>query len=106
MGEGLKRVAKICGGITVKAKGKTVEYNSEGVKKGPYGCKCQTLHHKLSGDGCDECNPELAKELSECEVESCSNEAEYYDEMDNCICKEHMEQDIEEQATRLLTTSL
>lgn len=31
-----------------------------------------------------------------CEVESCNNEAEYYDHMDNQVCEEHMNQDIEE----------
>jgi hypothetical protein len=31
-----------------------------------------------------------------CEVESCDNEAEYYDEMDNLLCEEHMYQDMEE----------
>ncbi len=31
-----------------------------------------------------------------CEVESCNNKAEYYNEMDNRICEEHMLQDIEE----------
>ena len=31
-----------------------------------------------------------------CEVESCNNKAEYYDELDNRICAEHMLQDIEE----------
>ena len=31
----------------------------------PYGCKCQTLAKKLTGDGCDICNPELAEELNE-----------------------------------------
>lgn len=31
-----------------------------------------------------------------CEVESCDNEAEYFDEMDNRICEEHMNQDMEE----------
>ena len=31
-----------------------------------------------------------------CEVESCDNEAEYYDDTDNRICEEHMHQDIEE----------
>ena len=36
---------------------------SEAEKKAsrPYGCKCQDLAHKVAGDGCDECNPELAK---------------------------------------------
>lgn len=24
----------------------------------PYGCKCPTLAAKLTGDGCDECNPQ------------------------------------------------
>lgn len=34
-----------------------------------YGCKCDTLAHKLTGDGCDECNPELAAELEEPEID-------------------------------------
>jgi hypothetical protein len=29
--------------------------------KGPYGCKCQDLAHKVCGDGCSECNPRLNK---------------------------------------------
>jgi hypothetical protein len=29
----------------------------------PFGCKCQSLSKKLTGDGCDECNPEMAREL-------------------------------------------
>jgi hypothetical protein len=32
MGDGLKRVAKQCGGLTVTANGKTVKYNAEGKK--------------------------------------------------------------------------
>ena len=32
---------------------------------GPFGCKCQTLAYRVLGDGCDICNPELAKELEE-----------------------------------------
>jgi len=31
-----------------------------------------------------------------CGIESCDNEAEYFDEMDNRICEEHMQQDMEE----------
>ena len=31
-----------------------------------------------------------------CEIESCNNKAEYWDEMDNMLCGEHMEQDMEE----------
>lgn len=31
-----------------------------------------------------------------CEIESCSNKAEYFDELDNRICEEHMYQDMEE----------
>lgn len=29
----------------------------EGEQLGPYGCRCQTLHHRIAGDGCDICNP-------------------------------------------------
>jgi hypothetical protein len=32
-------------------------------KPRPYGCKCETLSNKLTGDGCDECNPEMAEEI-------------------------------------------
>jgi hypothetical protein len=32
-------------------------------KPRPYGCKCETLTNKLTGDGCDECNPEMAEEI-------------------------------------------
>jgi hypothetical protein len=31
-----------------------------------------------------------------CEVESCEEEACYYDEMDNMLCSNHMEQDMNE----------
>ncbi len=31
-----------------------------------------------------------------CEIESCNNKAEYFDELDNRICEEHMHQDMEE----------
>ena len=63
--------------------------DSTGVKKGtpqsastcdsgpdssPFGCKCETLSHKVLGDGCDICNPELAKELEE-EMEQIRNES-------------------------------
>ena len=34
-------------------------------KLGPYGCRCQTLAQRMTGDGCDICNPELAKELEQ-----------------------------------------
>lgn len=34
-------------------------------KIGPFGCYCQTLHHRVTGDGCSICNPELAKELED-----------------------------------------
>jgi hypothetical protein len=27
------------------------------------GCYCDTLAHRLTGDGCDMCNPKLAAEL-------------------------------------------
>lgn len=30
MGAGLKKVAKLCGGITAKSNGKTVKYNKNG----------------------------------------------------------------------------
>jgi len=29
----------------------------------PFGCKCTELSHHVLGDGCDQCNPELAEEL-------------------------------------------
>ena len=38
-----------------------VKYTTE---KGPWGCKCQSLAVKVVGDGCDECNPEHAAELT------------------------------------------
>jgi len=31
-----------------------------------------------------------------CGVESCTNEAEFIDDMDNYVCEEHMERTIEE----------
>ena len=31
-----------------------------------------------------------------CEVESCNNEAEFWDETDNKICGDHMKQDMDE----------
>lgn len=33
------------------------------IYPGPLGCKCQTLAHHITGDGCDECNPELAAQF-------------------------------------------
>jgi hypothetical protein len=33
MGDGLKRVAKLCGGLTVTANGKTVRYDANGKRK-------------------------------------------------------------------------
>jgi hypothetical protein len=38
MGEGLKRVAKACGGLTVKAGGKTVRYDENGNVVLTYRC--------------------------------------------------------------------
>ena len=29
-------------------------------------CKCKTMSEKLLGDGCDECNPEMARQI-ECD---------------------------------------
>lgn len=29
----------------------------------PFGCKCTSLARHLTGDGCDECNPEMAAEI-------------------------------------------
>lgn len=37
---------------------------------GPYGCRCQALAHRVTGDGCDICNPEMAAEIrAESEVD-------------------------------------
>jgi hypothetical protein len=38
------------------------EVKEASTQLGPYGCKCKTLGHRLGGDGCDMCNPELAAE--------------------------------------------
>jgi hypothetical protein len=40
----------------------------------PFGCKCETLAHNVLGDGCDICNPELAKEIEE-DMEQIRNES-------------------------------
>jgi hypothetical protein len=38
------------------------------------GCYCDTLAHKMTGDGCDICNPEYAEELrKEAELEDAKN---------------------------------
>jgi len=34
-------------------------------ESGPWGCKCKTLQNKMLGDGCEICNPEMAKEIEE-----------------------------------------
>lgn len=31
--------------------------------KRPFGCKCETLTSHLTGDGCDECNKQMAIDL-------------------------------------------
>jgi len=31
--------------------------HSDRAGLGPYGCKCKTLHHRVTGDGCEICNP-------------------------------------------------
>lgn len=33
-------------------------------EKGPFGCKCQDMAHHVVGDGCSECNPDMADQLS------------------------------------------
>jgi hypothetical protein len=65
VGDGLKRIAKLYGGLTVTDKnGVSVRYDGNGkIIKRPFGCKCQSLRHKLTGDGCEECNPEYAKQF-------------------------------------------
>ena len=47
----------ICGEVTHYA------YLLSPEETGPYGCRCRTLHHHITGDGCEICNHELAKEL-------------------------------------------
>jgi hypothetical protein len=37
---------------------KLLREHNLGVKLGPYGCRCQTLHQRVSGSGCDICNPQ------------------------------------------------
>ena len=64
MGDGLKRVAKLCGGLTAKDETQEIKYDAKGRKLGPYGCLCQTWHHYMVGDGCEICNLKLAKELN------------------------------------------
>ena len=41
-----------------------IDLNKNSTSLGPYGCRCQTLQEYVLGDGCDTCNPELAKELN------------------------------------------
>lgn len=33
-------------------------------EKGPFGCKCQDMAHHVLGDGCSECNSDMADQLS------------------------------------------
>ena len=48
----------------IDGKGKIVGMAIFGKDKPrPFGCKCETLSNKLTGDGCDECNPEMAEEI-------------------------------------------
>ena len=38
-------------------------YDDHKCGRGPFGCKCKTLSQAVTGDGCDECNPEYAARM-------------------------------------------
>ena len=45
----------------------------------PFGCKCLTRAQHVTGDGCDECRPDLAAEFHDPDEDEV--EAERYDEV-------------------------
>ena len=41
-----------------------IEGDSE-IGVGPYGCLCKSFNHHMVGDGCEICNPDMAKRYEE-----------------------------------------
>ena len=51
----------LCRAVCRAAGDRVVEHK----ELGPYGCLCKSMHHHVTGDGCELCNPKMAEEITQ-----------------------------------------